>query len=102
MKKTTRATSPTATWSTADARQHTREFMAQLFRVAELRDDDDIFAAGYVNSLFAMRLVQFVERTFGVPIAGSDLTLDNFRSIDRIVGFVERKQRDERASASGA
>jgi len=75
-----------------DVRQQTRELMTHLFRVDDLRDDEDVFEAGYANSLFAMRLVQFVEQELGVAVTGADLVLDNFRSIERIVHFVEGKR----------
>jgi acyl carrier protein len=38
-----------------------------------------------------MQLVQFVETTFGVSVESEDLDIDNFRSIDALSSFVERK-----------
>ncbi|UFZ04098.1 acyl carrier protein [Bradyrhizobium ontarionense] len=55
-------------------------------------DADDLFVGGYVNSLFAMKLLVFVESEFGIEIDVEDMDLANFRSIDRIVELVERKQ----------
>lgn len=68
-----------------------REFVSRFVRGHELGDDDDIFATGFVNSMFAMQLVQFVETTFAVTCESEDLELDNFRSIGAITRFVERK-----------
>lgn len=56
----------------------------------ELRDDDDIFEAGVVNSLFAMQLVVFVEDEFAIQISNEDLERDNFRTVNSITGLVER------------
>ncbi|CAM3845773.1 phosphopantetheine-binding protein [Kibdelosporangium persicum] len=56
----------------------------------EVRDDEDIFEAGLVNSLFAMQLVLFVEQEFTIRIGNEDLERDNFRSVDAITGLVER------------
>ncbi|HEX2058860.1 MAG TPA: phosphopantetheine-binding protein [Actinomycetota bacterium] len=56
-----------------------------------LGDDDDMFATGYVNSMFAMQLVQFVESEFGITVESDDLELDNFRTVSAIASFVERK-----------
>lgn len=75
-----------------DDKQALREFVGRFMRGRELRDDEDIFATGYVNSMFAMQLVQFVEQTFGVTVDGEDLDIDNFRSIDALAGFVQRKR----------
>ena len=68
-----------------------REFVSRFFRGHQLQDNEDIFASGYVNSMFAMQLVQFVETSFGITCESEDLELDNFRSIGAITRFVERK-----------
>lgn len=73
-------------------KQVLRDFVGRFMRGRELRDDEDIFATGYVNSMFAMQLVQFVEQAFGVTVEGDDLDIDNFRSIDALAGFVQRKR----------
>ncbi|HEX6751946.1 MAG TPA: acyl carrier protein [Longimicrobium sp.] len=72
-------------------RQRLREFVSRFFRGHDLQDGEDIFATGYVNSMFAMQLVQFVEGEFGVTVESEDLDLDNFRSIDALSAFVGRK-----------
>ena len=77
--------------SDADIREKLREFVGRFFRGHDLQDGEDIFATGYVNSMFAMQLVQFVEGTFGVACEDQDLDIDNFRSIEAITRFVERK-----------
>jgi len=75
-----------------DNKQRIRDFVSRFFRGHDLQDGEDIFASGFVNSMFAMQLVQFVESTFGVTVESDDLEIDNFRSIDAIVALVERKQ----------
>jgi methoxymalonate biosynthesis acyl carrier protein len=75
-----------------DSKQQIREFVSRFFRGYDLKDDEDMFASGFVNSMFAMQLVQFVESTFGVAIESEDLEIDNFRTIDAIAALVERKQ----------
>jgi acyl carrier protein len=72
-------------------RDKVRAFLGRFFRGHDLADDEDIFATGYVNSMFAMQLVQFVEGEFGVAVESEDLELDNFRSLNAIVALVERK-----------
>lgn len=68
-----------------------KAFLARHIQSIDLQDDDDIFALGFVNSLFAMQLVLFVESEFGVAIENEDLDIDNFRSINAIAGLIERK-----------
>lgn len=68
------------------------EFLLRHVRKDEIRPDEDIFAAGYVNSLFALQLITFVEKTFLIRVDDEDLELANFRSIAAIDAFVERKR----------
>jgi methoxymalonate biosynthesis acyl carrier protein len=73
-------------------RQTIRDFVSRFFRGYDLQDDEDLFSTGFVNSMFAMQLVTFVEREFGVTVEGEDMDIDNFRSVDAIDAFVARKQ----------
>jgi methoxymalonate biosynthesis acyl carrier protein len=75
----------------ADSKTRTREFLARFFQNVELEDDQDIFALGFVNSLFAMQLVLFVEKEFGFTVEDADLDIDNFRSINALVNLIEQK-----------
>ena len=40
-----------------------KEFLSRFFKSHDLRPDEDIFALGFVNSLLAMQLVAFIEKT---------------------------------------
>lgn len=67
-----------------------RAFLARHFSY-ELQPDENIFALGFVNSLFAMQLVLFVEREFGINVENDDLSIDNFKTVNAIVALVDRK-----------
>jgi acyl carrier protein len=67
------------------------EFVSQYVNSADVAPDVDLFSTGMVNSLFAMQLVLFVEREFGVVVDNEDLDFENFKSIDAICAFVNRK-----------
>jgi methoxymalonate biosynthesis acyl carrier protein len=58
----------------------------------EIPDDEDIFATGYVNSLFVMQLVLMVEKEFSVVVEDEDLEIGNFRTVNAIASLVLRKQ----------
>lgn len=75
-----------------DTKATIRAFVSRFFRGHELTDGEDMFATGYVNSMFAMQLVQFVEQEFGLTVESEDLEIDNFRSIDAIAALVARKR----------
>ncbi|MFG1644969.1 acyl carrier protein [Amycolatopsis sp. NPDC049252] len=74
----------------ADQRATIRTFVAKHIGGAEFADEDDLFATGYVNSLFAVQIVMFTERTFGLAVVGPDLDIANFSSVDRIDTFVTK------------
>ncbi|MDG0871290.1 acyl carrier protein [Paenibacillus thiaminolyticus] len=74
-----------------DAKVKIKQFVSRFFRKHELQDDDDIFSLGYVNSLFAMQLVMFLEKEFHIRVDNQDLDLNNFRSIHKIIELIERK-----------
>lgn len=75
-----------------------KTFLSRFFRQHDLQPGEDIFALGFVNSLLAMQLVNFVEKEFGVTVADEDLDLDNFRTLAAMDALVERK----RAAAAAA
>ena len=74
-----------------DRKTKIKEFLSRFFRNHDLADDEDIFALGFVNSLLAMQLVNFVEKEFKITVDDDDLDLDNFRTIDSIDRLVARK-----------
>lgn len=56
-----------------------------------IRDEDDIFELGVVNSLFAMQLVRFIETEFSITVEREDLDIQNFCSIAAMAEFVLKK-----------
>jgi acyl carrier protein len=73
------------------AKAKIKEFLSQFFGNHELQDDEDIFSLGFVNSMFAMQLVLFLEKEFQVTIENEDLDFDNFRTINAMNNLLERK-----------
>ena len=77
---------------TDDLKPRIREFLSRSFDSSALTDDDDIFAAGRVTSLFAMELVVFIEERIGVRLDDADLDRENFKSINSMASLIERKR----------
>jgi methoxymalonate biosynthesis acyl carrier protein len=67
-------------------------FFIGTYKDRALGEEDDIFALGFGNSLFAMQLVDFVEREFGIELEDEDLDIQYFTTIRSIAGLVERKR----------
>lgn len=74
-----------------ETKEKVRVFLRRFFRKHEISDDEDIFSLGFVNSLFSMQLIMFLEKEFSFTIGNEDMDMKNFRSINSIVKFIQRK-----------
>ena len=72
-------------------KQTVRDFILRSVAIKKLDDDDDLFASGIVNSLFAVQLMTFVEKAFAIEVDVDDLDIANFRSLNATTAFVLRK-----------
>ena len=68
-----------------------RDFIAASISLEKLGDDENLFESGIVNSLFAMQLMTFLERRFGIEVGTDDLEIGNFQSISATAAFVAKK-----------
>ena len=68
---------------------------------AQFTDDDNIFRKGFVDSLFAVQLIAYLEKEFEIKVANKDLDINNFHSVNKMVSFVERKRQQDGAPAAG-
>jgi acyl carrier protein len=68
-----------------------KTFLSKFFGNHDLQPDEDVFVLGFVNSMFAMQLVLFVEQEFQITIENEDLEFENFRTINSIANLIERK-----------
>ncbi|MCK4760953.1 MAG: helix-turn-helix domain-containing protein [Candidatus Aminicenantes bacterium] len=59
----------------------------------EFADSDNFFEMGFVNSLFAMKLVNYIENELGIEVGVDDLDIGNFSSIERIMAFIKSKKK---------
>jgi acyl carrier protein len=69
------------------------------FLIDELGVEDDnlagntpLFSSGVIDSFSLVTLMTFIENSGEVSILPSDVTLENFDSIDRITQFISQKK----------
>jgi len=72
-------------------KQILRNFILESIALRNLRDDDDLFESGIVNSLFAVQWMTFIEKTFHIEIGVDDLDIQNFKSVNAATSFVMRR-----------
>ena len=68
-----------------------KRFISSSINIPNLDDDDNLFQSGIVNSLFAVQLMTFIERTFAVEVGIDDLDIENFKSLNATTAFVLQK-----------
>lgn len=72
-------------------RDELRAYLRKLSGATSIADDDELFARGLLNSLYALQIVQFVESRFGLALADEDLALENFHTIEAIARLIEQR-----------
>ncbi|MCG7526556.1 acyl carrier protein [Streptomyces sp. OfavH-34-F] len=74
----------------AETTEEIIRFLTEALR-RDVGPDDDYFALGLVDSLFALELVTYVEDRFSLTVEVEDLDLDSFRTARRLTAFVHAK-----------
>ncbi len=72
--------------------QQLHAFLARSFPKLSLADDQNLFQLGFVNSLFAIQLISFVENEFGLELNDDDLDLTHFSTIQSIEALILHKR----------
>ena len=82
--------------ATGEVQKEMRVFIEEQFLYmrpdTELGDTDQLLDLGIVDSLGFVELVEEVQTRYGVAVADTEITEENFGSIDAIARFVERKR----------
>ena len=60
--------------------------------IDSIERDQDLLAAGLVDSLGITELITFLEGSYAIEVDDDDVDAENFSSIDHIVAFVDRKR----------
>lgn len=67
------------------------EYLEEQFRnqgdEISLRPEDDLVELGF-DSIAYVRLVAFLKKTYGLAVPDQDLTLAQFGTLERIVGYL--------------
>jgi methoxymalonate biosynthesis acyl carrier protein len=74
-----------------EIRERIKAFVLRAVNVPNLTDDDNLFESGIVNSLFAIQLLTFIEKTFAIEVGSDDLDMKNFKSLNATAAFVSTK-----------
>ena len=77
-------------------KQSVKEFVLTEFLPGEdpaaLTDDTEMFSQGILDSLASLKLVAYLEETFGIEIAAHEVDVEYLDSLDSIAALVQSKQ----------
>ncbi len=68
-----------------------KRFISSSTNITNLDDDENLFESGLANSLFAVQLMTFLEKTFAIEVEMDDLDIENFKSLNASTAFVVKK-----------
>lgn len=66
------------------------DFFANEKKISGIDENTDLFKEGHVNSLFALEMVVFLEKTFSLKIPRKEMNKANFTSVGTMAALVER------------
>ncbi len=69
-----------------------RGFLLSSINIPKLNDEANLFELGLINSLFAVQLMTFIEKTFELEVETEDLDIENFKSLNAATEFVLKKK----------
>ena len=73
-----------------DYEQKILEYFEGEKKIKGLTPETDLFAGGYVNSLFALQAVMFLEKTFSVKIPRKEINKENFSTARKMAELIGR------------
>nr|QCX41918.1 Mhr12 [Streptomyces miharaensis]QHD26312.1 acyl carrier protein [Streptomyces miharaensis] len=88
---TTATPAPSTAPAAHEVTDAVRQFIARLSGHPDIADDRPLISDGVLDSVAAVQMVDFVERTFAIEIADEDLELANFDSVQGLAALVHRR-----------
>jgi len=79
--------------ATIETKNKIREYLIKstLANVESIADDTLIFESGLLDSMGLLFLIEFLKEEFDITTNDDELIVENFESINNIVGFIESK-----------
>ena len=71
-----------------------RQYMEKNFPLFSLQDvsmSDDLIEKGIIDSLGYLEIINYVEDKFDITVKDSEVTPENFQSIDTIASYIQNR-----------
>jgi acyl carrier protein len=63
-----------------------------------LGPEENLLEQGIIDSLGVMKLITFMEKTFGIQVLDEDVVPENFQSLTIMARFVEQKMQNKQSA----
>jgi len=60
-----------------------------------LGPDEDLLGQGILDSMGIMKLIVYIEETFGIKIEDEEIIPENFQTLNSLIAFVGKKTRNK-------
>jgi acyl carrier protein len=81
-----------------DSRQIIRNYILENFLSADSRaviaDNASFLAQGIIDSVGTLEIALFIEQQFGFVVGDEEMLPNNLDSVNNLVAFIERKQKE--------
>ena len=67
------------------------QFLTKLKKADGLEYDTELFKSKYITSLFALQIVQFIEKEFHIKLGRKDIMEANFHTINAMAELVHQR-----------
>ena len=74
-------------------RKYVQTYLKSQGEEKSVSDQDHLFQLGLVDSLFAVSLVHFIEKTWSIQVPDDCLEIENFSSINSMAILIEKIQK---------
>lgn len=86
----------TQVWSQAEIEREIRSFITEELLYgsdqAAIAGDQPLQETGVIDSMGMLRLVTFIEETFGIEVLDGEIVPEHFATIENIISYVRRKR----------
>ena len=74
-------------------REKLKQYIVETFMYGEgdIQDDTSLFGSNIIDSLGFMKLIAFVEKEFDVALDMSEVSMENFDTLDEMVKTISNK-----------
>jgi D-alanine--poly(phosphoribitol) ligase subunit 2 len=74
-------------------KEQIKKYILETFMYGEgqLEDDDQLFESGIIDSMGFIKLLSHIEETFKVSISMDEVSMENFSTVNDIIGVINEK-----------